>query len=219
MFTDHVDISQAFTQGDLQPGDGYMGNLYISAPPGFPEDPAYCYRLLKPLYGMPSAARPWFQTMSTFLKQEGCSKVGYEESMWKTTVNGHDILLAAHIDDFILACRDRPTLDAFRSRLLDHFDSSYEGEIRTYLGCEIERDMAKGLTSLSQKHYAEEVLHTCDAWDYHPSATVLPPNLRLRKEDCDLNPDRVFHSRYRGIVGSIGYLVNMTRPSAAVQLM
>ena len=81
MFTDHVDISQAFTQGDLQPGDGYMGTLYISAPPGYPEDSAYCYRLLtEPLYGKPSAARAWFQTMSTFLKQEGCSKVGYEES-------------------------------------------------------------------------------------------------------------------------------------------
>ena len=104
---------------------------------------------------MPSAARAWFQTMSAFLKQEGCSKVGYEESMWKTTVNGHDILLAAHIDDFLLACRDRPTLDTFRSRLLDHFDGSYEGEIQTYLGCEIERDIAKGTTSLSQKHYAE----------------------------------------------------------------
>jgi hypothetical protein len=215
MFTDHVDISQAFTQGDLQPGDGYMGNLYISAPPGFPEDPEYCYRLLKPLYGMPSAARAWFQTMSAFLKQEGCSKVGYEESMWKTTVNGHDILLAAHIDDFLLACRDRPTLDAFRSRLLDHFDGSYEGEIQTYLGCEIERDIAKGTTSLSQKHYAEEVLRTYNAWDYHPSATVLPPNLRLRKEDCDLTPDPAFHSRYRGIVGSLGYLVNMTRPDLA----
>ena len=35
MYTDHVDISQAFTQGDLQPGDDYMGKLYISAPPGF----------------------------------------------------------------------------------------------------------------------------------------------------------------------------------------
>jgi hypothetical protein len=73
--------------------------------------------------------------------------------MWKTTtVNGHDILLAAHIDDFILACRDRSTLDASRSRLLDHSDGSYEGEIRTYLGCEIEHDMARGLTSHSQKH-------------------------------------------------------------------
>jgi hypothetical protein len=81
MFTDHVDISQAFMQGDLQPDDGHMVNLYISSPPGFPEDPAYCYRLLKPLYGMTSAARAWFQTMSTFLKQEGCSKVGYEETM------------------------------------------------------------------------------------------------------------------------------------------
>ena len=63
MFTDPVDISQAFTQGDLQPGDGYMGTIYISAPPGYPEDSAYCYRLLtEPLYGKPSAARAWFQT-------------------------------------------------------------------------------------------------------------------------------------------------------------
>ena len=65
MFTDH-EISQAFTQGKLQPGDGYLGNLYISAPPG---------------------GRAWFQTMSTFFKQEGCTKLGYEESMWKTTVH------------------------------------------------------------------------------------------------------------------------------------
>ena len=60
--------------------------------------------------------------------------------------------------------------------------------------------MVKGFTSLNQKHYAEEVLLTYDAWDYHPSAKVLPPNLRLHKEDCDLHPDRAFHSRYRVIV-------------------
>ena len=112
--------------------------------------------------------------MSTFLKQSDYSKVGYEESMWKTTVNGYDILLTTHIDDFILACRDRPTLDDFRSRLLDHFDGSYEGEIRTYLGCEMERDIAKGTTSLSQKHYDEGFLRTYNAWDYHPSATFPP---------------------------------------------
>jgi len=58
-------------------------------------------------------------------------------------------------------------------------------------------------------------LRTYDAWDYHPSATVLSPNLRLRKEDCDLHPDRAFHSRDRGIVGSLGYLVHMTRSNVA----
>ncbi len=39
MFMDHVDISQAFCQGDLLPGDGHNGKVYISAPPGYPEDP------------------------------------------------------------------------------------------------------------------------------------------------------------------------------------
>jgi hypothetical protein len=39
MFTDHVDISQAFVQGDLLPGDGHNDKVYISAPPGYPEDP------------------------------------------------------------------------------------------------------------------------------------------------------------------------------------
>ncbi len=215
MHTDHVDISQAFTQGELLQGDGQNGKVYISAPPGYPEDPAYCYLLKRPLYGMPSAARAWFTTMSEFLKTEGCSKVGYEESMWQVTQNGHNIVLAAHIDDFVIACADRPTLDGFRSRLLEVFDGTYEGEIHTYLGCEIMRDLDNGITILSQKHYAEEILRTYGSWDVAPSSTILPPGKRLEMGDTIIVPDKIFHLRYRGIVGSLGYLVNMTRPDLA----
>jgi len=57
MFTDHVDFFQAFVQGEVLPGDGHNGNVYISSPPGYDEDSRYIHRLLKPLYGMPSAAR------------------------------------------------------------------------------------------------------------------------------------------------------------------
>ena len=38
MYTDHVDISQAFGQGELLPGDGHNGKVYISSPPGYDED-------------------------------------------------------------------------------------------------------------------------------------------------------------------------------------
>ena len=62
MFTDHVDISQAFVQGELLPGDGHNGKVYISSLPGYDEDPLYVYHLLKPLYGMPSVARAWHTT-------------------------------------------------------------------------------------------------------------------------------------------------------------
>jgi len=57
MFTDQVDISQAFVQGEILPGDGHNGKVYISSPPGYDKDPLYVYLLLEPLYSMPSAAR------------------------------------------------------------------------------------------------------------------------------------------------------------------
>jgi len=81
MYTDHVDISQAFVQGELLPGDGHNGKVYNSSPPGYDEDPLYVYRLLKPLYGMPSAARAWHTIMSAFLAKEGCATVRFEKSM------------------------------------------------------------------------------------------------------------------------------------------
>jgi hypothetical protein len=39
------------------PGDGHNDKVYISAPPGYPEDPETCYLLQKTLYDMPSVAR------------------------------------------------------------------------------------------------------------------------------------------------------------------
>jgi len=81
MFTDHIDIFQAFVQGELLPGEGHNGKVYISSPPGCDEDPLYVYRLLKPLYGMPSAARAWHTTMSAFLAKEGRAMVVFEKSM------------------------------------------------------------------------------------------------------------------------------------------
>jgi len=58
--------------------------------------------------------------MSAFLQREGCETVGFEKSMWKVTIDGHRILLGAHIDDLVLACTNRQVLDAFRKRLLVH---------------------------------------------------------------------------------------------------
>ena len=45
----------------------------------------------------------------------------------------------------------------------------------------------------------------------------MQPNTRLGKDDCDKNPAPDFDQleRYCGIVGSLGYLVTMTRPDLA----
>ena len=76
--------------------------------------------------------------------------------MWRVVIDGHHILLGAHIDDFVIACANQPVLDAFQTRLLEAFEGTYEGPLEHYLGCEIARDIITGTTTLSQKHYAEE---------------------------------------------------------------
>jgi hypothetical protein len=98
---------------------------------------------------------------------------------------------------------------------MSYCDRTTDGAIQTYLGCEIERDMSTGTTTLSHKHYAEDILRTYGFWGSLPLATMLPPHTRLCQDDCDPAPERAFHLRYRGIVGSLGYLVNMTPPDLA----
>jgi hypothetical protein len=132
MFTDHVNIFQALVQGELLPGDSHNGKVYISSLLGYDEDPLYVSRFLKPLYGMPSAARAWHTTMIAFLAKEGCATVGFEKSMWTVTHDGACILLGAHIDDFVIACANRQVLDGFRARLLDAFEGIYEGALQHY---------------------------------------------------------------------------------------
>jgi len=81
--------------------------------------------------------------------------------------------------------------------------------------CEVTRDMDKGTTYVSQTHYAEEILRTHNFWNATPCLTPMQPNTRLNKDEFDKNPAPDFHRRYRGIAGSLGYLVTMTRPDLA----
>ena len=63
------------------------------------------------------------------------------------------ILLGAHTDDFVLlavlVCANRPVLDAFRKRLLESFEGTYEGPLEHYLGCEVVCDMVGAGTPLA----------------------------------------------------------------------
>ena len=133
------------------------------------------------------------------------------------TIDGHHILLRAHIDNFALACANSPLLDAFKKLLLKAFEGTYESPLKHYFDCEVLRDMVAGTTQLSHKHYAEEILRTYGYWDSVTPLrpTPIKPNTKLSKDDCTMSLKPDFQQRYRGIVGSLGYLVTMTRPDLA----
>ena len=131
MLIDHVDISQAFLQGDMLEEEGSEGNIYISPPPGYGEDAKYVYRLCAPLYGVCTSSRAWHKTMSAFMERQGFKTDGFEESMWcRHDANGQ-IMVGSHLDDFCICGANRTCLDEFRFALLDPAKGRFKG---TYKG-------------------------------------------------------------------------------------
>jgi len=100
----------------------------------------------------------------------------------------------------------------FKSALLQSFTGTDEGPVTKYLGCQLIRDRPNRTSQLVQTAYTEHLLRTFDMWDeLHTIATPMIPGTRLVKADCPDTPSPTLQRRYRSIIGSIGYLVQMTR--------
>jgi len=217
MLINHVDISQAFLQGNLLKDKGFEGDVFISPPPSA----KYVYHLCAPLYGACTSSRTWHKTMSTLLEQQGFKTVGFEKSTWcRHNANGDKIMVGSHIDDFYICCTNRACLDEFRFALLDPakdgFESTYEGPLHHYLGCAIVRDLDASTTSLLQAHYIERVCQKYGQWNVTQPKTPMMPDTCLTVDDCPEGyVDPHFHAQYRGIVGSLGWIMAMTRPDCS----
>ena len=72
-----------------------MFNFLLPALPGYDGDSACLYRLRRPLYGMPSAARSWQTTIDEcFPKMEGMlNSHGFEHCMRTFEKDGHRIIM------------------------------------------------------------------------------------------------------------------------------
>ena len=66
-----MDISQAFIQASWSDLPEDIGDIYITPPRGYPEDPDVVYRVLRPLYGIPSSARALHFTLAKWFREQG----------------------------------------------------------------------------------------------------------------------------------------------------
>eukprot|EP00961_Rhodomonas_salina_P165605 2231444-Rhodomonas_salina.1 len=57
-----------------------------------------------------------------------------------------------------MACESMETLQAFKDEFLTRFEGTNEGEMHTYLGCELIRDRTNRTINFRQAVYAQKVL-------------------------------------------------------------
>eukprot|EP00961_Rhodomonas_salina_P235857 3187745-Rhodomonas_salina.1 len=138
------------------------------------------------------STKPWTHGS----KPQGFHTAGFEESIWICKAGGeyeHDLIVSAHIDDTLMACKSIDTLECFKTPFWTRFEGTDEGDVTTYLGGELIRDRPNRTITYRQSVYARKILQIYDAWD--------KPHY--------VNP--ALHLRYHGITGHLLFLVTMTR--------
>ncbi|GJX30612.1 retrovirus-related pol polyprotein from transposon TNT 1-94 [Tanacetum coccineum] len=80
----HMDVKSAFLYGKIEE------EVYVCQPPGFedPDFPDRVYKVEKVLYGLHQAPRAWYETLSTYLLDNGFQKGKIDKTLFIRRVKG-----------------------------------------------------------------------------------------------------------------------------------
>ncbi|GJW68161.1 putative ribonuclease H-like domain-containing protein [Tanacetum coccineum] len=99
---DEMDVKSAFLYGKIEE------EVYVCQPPGFedPEFPDGVYKVEKALYGLHHARRAWYETLSTYLLENGFQRGIIDKTLFIKN-DKDDILLVMQKEDGIFISQDK----------------------------------------------------------------------------------------------------------------
>ena len=210
---DQVDFTQAFTNGDLEE------DVYMKQPEGFHEGgPEMVCHLKRALYGLKQAPRQWYKKMDALLLSLGFLRSEVDHCLYYLIRDGVKHVIPLWVDDQLLACNDRPTLDWVKSELAKVFAMKDLGPIRDYLGLEAVRDRPNWRLYLSQTKLLQRVLERFFMSGAKLVSTPLDCGVPLSSSTSPQTEEEQLMMKkvlYLSAVGSLMYLAVGTRPDIA----
>ncbi|GJT97395.1 retrovirus-related pol polyprotein from transposon TNT 1-94 [Tanacetum coccineum] len=197
-----MDVKTAFLNGELKEV------VYVSQPEGFvdQDNPSHVYKLKKALYGLKQAPRAWYDMLSSFLISQQFSKGAVDPTLF-TRHAGNDILLVQiYVDDIIFASTNTAMCNEFANQMTNKFKMSMMGQMSFFLGLQISQS-PRGIF-INQSKYASEIVKK---YGLHSTNFVDTPMIENKKLDEDLQGKQVDATLYRGMIGSLMYLIT-SRP-------
>ncbi|XP_021866805.1 uncharacterized mitochondrial protein AtMg00810-like [Spinacia oleracea] len=213
-----MDVKNAFLHGDLEE------DLYMTMPPGYtgwnsqikvdknyetpPKTRKVC-KLKKSLYGLKQAPRQWFAKLSNALMEFGFSQSKTDYTLFTQCKGESFIALLVYVDDLLIVGNDEKLIQEVKLMLSSHFHMKDLGDVRYFLGIEIDRS-AQGFF-LSQRKYTQDIVKEYGIHKEKPVRVPLEPHLKLTPELGDVLP---VATEYQRLVGRLIYLT-ITRPYIA----
>nr|GEX75231.1 retrovirus-related Pol polyprotein from transposon TNT 1-94 [Tanacetum cinerariifolium] len=147
-----MDVKSAFLYAMIEE------EVYVCQPPGFedPEFPDIVYKVEKALYGLHQAPRAWYETLSTYLLDNGFHKGQIDKTLFIKRVKGDILLIQVYVDDIIFRSTRMEMCTEFEKIMHKNFQMSSMGELTLFLGLQVtQKD--DGIF-ISQDKYMDQIL-------------------------------------------------------------
>ncbi|GJZ36010.1 putative ribonuclease H-like domain-containing protein [Tanacetum coccineum] len=197
-----MDVKSAFLYGTIEE------EVYVCQPPGFvdPEFPEKVYKVEKALYGLHQAPRAWYETLSTYLLDNGFHRGQIDKTLFIKRLKGDILLVQVYVDDIIFGSTKKSLCDEFEQIMHNKFQMSSMGALTFFLGLQVKQKEDE--IFISQDKYVGEILKKFGFSSIRTASTPMETNKALTKdedgEDVDVH-------LYRSMIGSLMYLTS-SRP-------
>ncbi|GJR93528.1 putative ribonuclease H-like domain-containing protein [Tanacetum coccineum] len=197
-----MDVKSAFMYDKIEE------EVYVCQPPGFedPEIPDRVYKVEKALYGLHQAPRAWYETLSTYLLDNGFQRGQIDKTLFIKRVKS-DILLVQVYVDIIFGSTKKELCTKFKKLMHKKFQMSSMGELTFFLGLQVtQKD--DGIF-ISQDKYVDEILKKFGFSTMKTASTPIETSKPLLKDE---NAKDVDVHLYISMIGSLMYLTS-SRPN------
>ncbi|GKA85298.1 putative ribonuclease H-like domain-containing protein [Tanacetum coccineum] len=145
-----MDVKSAFLYGKIKE------EVYVCQPPGFedPDFPDRVYKVEKALYGLHQAPRAWYETLSTYLLDNGFQRGKIDKTLFIKRHKGDILLVQVYVDDIIFGSTKKELCIAFEKLMHEKFQMSSMGELTFFLGLQVKQK--KDGIFISQDKYCKE---------------------------------------------------------------
>nr|GEV79476.1 hypothetical protein [Tanacetum cinerariifolium] len=147
-----MDVKSAFLYGTFEE------EVYVSQPPGFvdPEFSNRVYKVEKALYSLHHAHRAWYETLSTYLLDNGFRRGIINKTLFVNKIKDDILLVQVYVDDIIFGSTKRSLSTELEQLMHKIFQMSSIEELTFFLGLPV--DQIKDGIFLSQNKYVSDIL-------------------------------------------------------------
>ncbi|GKB92592.1 putative ribonuclease H-like domain-containing protein, partial [Tanacetum coccineum] len=192
-----MDVKSAFLYGTIEE------EVYICQPPGF-EDPHFpdkVYKVEKALYGLHQAPRAWYETLSTYLLENGFRRGTIDKTLFIKKDKCDILLVQVYVDDIIFGYTKKSLCVEFEQMMHKRFQMSSIRELTFFLGLRVQQ-REDGIF-ISQDKYVADILKKFDFVTVKTASTPIETNKALLKDEETEDVDVYL---YRSMIGSLMYL-------------